>query len=374
VRNEISKLQNGQATWSQIDSVDVAKKWCALAVSSGLTSLKSDAAAMMVLATGAELGLTPMQALRSIHVIESKGRAKLCLSADLMVGLVKRSPVCKYFRIIESDHTKATYETQRDGDPEPTHMTWSLDQAKRAGLTNRQTWKSYPEAMLRARCAASLARAVYPDITMGMYSVDEMTPADTRAEPMLPRQSTPTPPASVPHVEPYTPPLKWHHSDVPGIGSKVGQELHRIGVHDGQTLLSFLQAAGKVDGLNTANRGKAIDFLRTHFEIDVPALPPSRQEEVKEVNSRLLNATVKSVLTHIPDSMASEPEHEQAKVALQTLAVEESLTKSNATENDARKALYKGLLESKANLERLTIMDVAKAWNWAVTNAQFLPF
>src|SRR5690606_27529948 len=41
------------------------------------------------------------------------------------------------------------------------------------GLTGRSNWKAHPAAMLRARASAALARAVYPDVAMGIYDPDE---------------------------------------------------------------------------------------------------------------------------------------------------------------------------------------------------------
>lgn len=127
----------------------------------------ADLAVIMI--TGHELGLSPMQALRGLHVVEGRP----ILSADLIVGLVKKHPACKYFRLIESTDEKATYETQREGEPEPTRITWTIQQAAKAGLTGRQNWKAHPAAMLRARASAALARAVYPDVAMGIYDQDE---------------------------------------------------------------------------------------------------------------------------------------------------------------------------------------------------------
>lgn len=118
---------------------------------------------------GHELGIGPMQALRAIHVVKGKP----ILSADLMVALVKRSGACRYFRLVSSTADEATYETVRDGDPEPTRMQWTMSQARAAGLTNNPTWRAHAGAMLRARCASALARAVYPDLVLGIYDEDE---------------------------------------------------------------------------------------------------------------------------------------------------------------------------------------------------------
>jgi hypothetical protein len=107
-----------------------------------------------------------MQSLRSIHVIEGKPSC----SADLILALCKRRPeVCRYFRLVRSDATVATYETLRDGRPAPTTLSFTIEQAKSASLTGKDNWKKYPEAMLRARCIAALARAVYPDLVLGVY-------------------------------------------------------------------------------------------------------------------------------------------------------------------------------------------------------------
>ena len=124
----------------------------------------------VTLMTGRELGLSPMQSLRGISVIEGKG----ALNADLLVGLVLSRPsICIYFRLVESDDTKATYETHRKGLPTPTSMTFTIEQAKKANLLGKKNWISWPAAMLRARCSAHLARAVYQDLVAGIYTDDE---------------------------------------------------------------------------------------------------------------------------------------------------------------------------------------------------------
>lgn len=128
--------------------------------------------ALVIIVTGRELGLTAMQSLRSLHVIEGKP----VMSSDLMVALVRRSPLCKAWRLVESTSTVATYETTRAGDDGPTRMSFSIDDAKAAGLAGKQNWKAYPAAMLRARCIAALARAVYPDLLLGVYETDELAP------------------------------------------------------------------------------------------------------------------------------------------------------------------------------------------------------
>ena len=124
----------------------------------------------VILVSGHEMGLSPMQAMRGMHVIQGRP----VVSADLMVALATRRPdVCRYFRLVTGDATQAIYETHRVGHPEPTRMKFTLDEAKAAKLTGKDTWAQYPAAMLRARCSSALARAVYPDLLFGVYENDE---------------------------------------------------------------------------------------------------------------------------------------------------------------------------------------------------------
>ena len=138
--------------------------------------IASPEAAFTIIATGAELGLSPMTSLRSIHVIEGKP----VLSAALIAGIVQRRPdLCEGFALVESSDTIATYETTRRGQA-PVRMSFTIEQAQRAGLAGKDIWRKYPHAMLRARASAELARAVYPDVVGGLYDPDEIPGAEVR--------------------------------------------------------------------------------------------------------------------------------------------------------------------------------------------------
>jgi hypothetical protein len=119
---------------------------------------------------GRELGLGPMTALRTIHVVEGRP----VLSADVMVALVQGSGKAESFHCVESTSTTATYETHRLGAPEPQRMTFTIEQARKAGLIKpKGAWETYPDAMLRARAKSALARDVYGDVLAGCYTDEE---------------------------------------------------------------------------------------------------------------------------------------------------------------------------------------------------------
>lgn len=161
--------QTGQARASKLDPPDV----------------------LLMILTGEEFGWGPGQALRSFHSM----KGKLVLSADAIIGLCLAHPACAYFSMTRSDDNQATYITHRKGAPEPVSLTWTMAMAKRAGLTGNRTWTAHPEAMLRARCAAALARMVYPDAVGGIYSEDEgrEIAGEYSAPIVAPRSAPPSP-------------------------------------------------------------------------------------------------------------------------------------------------------------------------------------
>lgn len=125
-------------------------------------------AAFTLIMMGRELGLAPMRAIRSIHVIKGKPYP----SAKLLVALVMRSPVCEYWQMIETTDERAVYETKRRGAIKEVRLEYTIQQAQKAGLTGRDTWKGYAASMLRARASMALCDAVYPDITGGHIAVE----------------------------------------------------------------------------------------------------------------------------------------------------------------------------------------------------------
>lgn len=140
--------------------------------------------AFVVMATGADLGLSPMESLRGIYVV--KGRPTL--SADLMVALVRRSPDCKYFHRVELTDDRCTYETKRTDAPEPQSFTYTMQMARKANLTGKGVWQSHPKAMLRARAASRLAREEYPEAMLGLYTPEEGQEISDSDEPAIEAQ------------------------------------------------------------------------------------------------------------------------------------------------------------------------------------------
>ena len=126
---------------------------------------------LVMMMTGRDLGLSAMQSLQSIQVIEGIPR----LSSKLKLALcLQRPAVCKYFRLVESTDKIATYVTLREGNTEPNRLSFTIEQAQQMGLVKPfpsgkpNRWMLDPSTMLRARASGRLADAIYPDILLNL--------------------------------------------------------------------------------------------------------------------------------------------------------------------------------------------------------------
>ena len=146
---------------------------------------------LVIMLTGHRYGLDPMQSINSIDVIFGKP----VLSSDLMRSLCQASPVCEYFRLLESTASGATYEAKRRGEP-PVKMSFTVEDAKRAGLYDKKDslWHKYPADMCRHRCKARLAREVFGDVVGGLYVSGELDESPARAVEAVTVEVTAEPP------------------------------------------------------------------------------------------------------------------------------------------------------------------------------------
>lgn len=118
---------------------------------------------------GDELGLSPLAALRSIHVISGTPG----LYARTMVALVQSHG----HEVVPVDDTpaKVTVKGRRAGSDEWVTSTWTTERARRAGYTSNKKYETDPQAMLYARAASDVCRRIAADVLLGIpYSVEEI--------------------------------------------------------------------------------------------------------------------------------------------------------------------------------------------------------
>jgi hypothetical protein len=126
---------------------------------------------------------TPDQALALMLVAQAEGQhpATITQDYDIIQGKAARKTHSVLARFQQMGGTVEWHElSDAIADATFTHksggklrMTWTFEQAKKAGLTGKDNWKNYPRAMLRARCIAEGIRAVYPAALGGMMVSEE---------------------------------------------------------------------------------------------------------------------------------------------------------------------------------------------------------
>lgn len=149
---------------------------------------------MVCVQWGMELGLAPLQALQNIAVINGKPS----VYGDAAMALVQASPLCEGVEeFIEGEGTTnpiAVCVAHRKG-RKPVRSTFSVEDAKRAGLWGKQgPWQAYPKRMLAMRARGFALRDAFPDVLKGLITAEEAQDYPAEDKPRQARDITPANP------------------------------------------------------------------------------------------------------------------------------------------------------------------------------------
>jgi len=137
--------------------------------------------AYAILLAGQEMGIGPTTALGNITVISGKP----ALGAALVGALIQRSGRYTY-QVTEMTDQRVSIDFHEramqfiPGGPQGENRklgtsTFTLDDARKAGLAGSQTWKSYPRNLLVARALTNGARWYTPSVFAGaVYDPSEL--------------------------------------------------------------------------------------------------------------------------------------------------------------------------------------------------------
>lgn len=123
---------------------------------------------------------TPQQALAIMLVAQSQGipAAQACVDFDLIQGkpaMTARAMLARFQQAggvinwIEYTDEVCEAEFSHPQCPRPVKIRWTLDDAKRAGLTMKDNWKKYPRQMLSSRVMSEGVDRCYPSASGGFY-------------------------------------------------------------------------------------------------------------------------------------------------------------------------------------------------------------
>lgn len=145
--------------------------------------LRTGAAVAAVMLTGRELGMPPMRAARSLYLVKGK------VIEDAASQLAR----------FKADGGRATFEHLDDeravlrlrhpnGDE---HIeTFTLKDAKAAGLLSNATWQKFPRAMLRCRAITAGLKSLGWEGAVGTYDPDEAKHFDDEPAHEIPKIDT----------------------------------------------------------------------------------------------------------------------------------------------------------------------------------------
>lgn len=126
----------------------------------------------MILLAARELGIMPMQALNGgIWNIQGK----IEISARLMSAMIRRAGHSIISKVC--NETECTLEGKRADNGDTFRASFTMEDARKAGLAGRGPWKSYAEDMLYARAMSRLGRRLFPDVIGTAYVEGEIRDA-----------------------------------------------------------------------------------------------------------------------------------------------------------------------------------------------------
>lgn len=148
---------------------EAARAAQAMAKSGYFSDARDVAQAMTKILAGHEMGFGPFASMTGIHVIKGKPT----VGANLKAAAVKAHPKYDYRADISDDKVSITFY---QGGDELGTSTFTMEDAKDAGLTNRDNWKKYSRNMLFARAISNGVKWFCPDVFAGVtaYTPDEL--------------------------------------------------------------------------------------------------------------------------------------------------------------------------------------------------------
>ncbi|WP_036230226.1 recombinase RecT [Marinobacterium jannaschii] len=135
---------------------------------------------LVAMMMGAELGLNPIQSLQNIAVVN--GRPSIY--GDALLALVMNHPAFGgHEESFDQNTMTATCTVWRKGDQGKHSVSYSMEDAKQAGLWEKQgPWKQYPKRMLMWRARGYALRDKFADALGGLITVEEAQDMPTERE------------------------------------------------------------------------------------------------------------------------------------------------------------------------------------------------
>jgi len=147
-------------------SFDEMSRLAEAVAKSGLFGMKTADQALALMAIAQAEGQHPALAARDYHIVQGRPVMK----SDAMLARFQAAGGRMEMLSYTDDKVEAKFSHPQGGS---VTLDWTTERAKRAGLTNKDVWKSYPRNMLRARVISEGIRTVFPGATQTLLTPEE---------------------------------------------------------------------------------------------------------------------------------------------------------------------------------------------------------
>jgi len=152
---------------SNIVAFNDMQQMAEVAAGSKMFGFKNAQEAMAIMLLCQAENLHPAVAMRDFHVIQGRP----ALKADAMLARFQQAGGTVNWKEYTDEKVTGLFSHPQGGTLE---LSWTLAQAKAIGIANKDNWKNYPRAMLRARVISEGIRSVFPGCVVGVYTPEEV--------------------------------------------------------------------------------------------------------------------------------------------------------------------------------------------------------
>lgn len=227
--------------------------------------------------TGREIGIGPMESLAKIHMVD--GRPSM--SSELMRSLVLRAGHAIEFTQLTDQ--LCTIRGKRAGSESWTELSWSMKDAQRIGVANKDVWKKYPRNMLSARATSELCRLIFPDALGGLsFTPEDIEDEKVHAVKVL-REPKPDAPQSIKRA---APPIVEPSFDEPAVDTSTGEIVDAEVVDDSPALITDAQMRKMrvlLSNLDMKDRDVVLQYVRGVVGRDVESSKSLTKDEASRV-------------------------------------------------------------------------------------------
>lgn len=158
---------------TQLVSVSDMQSMATAIARSNLFGIKTPDQALALMLIAQAEGMHPAIAARDYHVIQGRP----ALKSDAMLARFQSAGGKVEWLKYDDKEVSAKFSHQQGG---TATITWTIEQARSAGLATKDVWRQYPRQMLRSRVISEGVKTIYPGVAVGVYTPEEIQDFDSK--------------------------------------------------------------------------------------------------------------------------------------------------------------------------------------------------